>query len=231
MRILEANVDGLEVLSPRRYLHPARVLPKPAGAIPELFGVRASYETIHNLRIHEGRFLPKADDDASASVCVLGVNAKVNLLGYDLAVGKQVKVNDTWLQVVGVLAEQVSEGGSGGGRAIDRNNAIFIPANTFRYRFWDSSSFLKDDLDGVDLRLRDGVDSVAVAKVVTAILNSHPPQHRRLQRHHPRRAARAAEADADHLHLRDGGDRGHLAAGWRHRDHEHRAGDGDGAHA
>ncbi len=172
VRILEANVDGLEVLSPRRYLHPARVLPKPAGAIPELFGVRASYETIHNLRIHEGRFLSKADDEASASVCVLGVNAKVNLLGYDLAAGKQIKVNDTWLQVVGVLAEQLSQSGSAGGRAIDRNNAIFIPANTFRYRFWDSSSFLKDDLDGVDLRLRDGVDSVAVSKVVTAILNN-----------------------------------------------------------
>jgi putative ABC transport system permease protein len=172
VRILEANVDGLEVLSPRRYLHPARVVPKPAGGIPELFGVRASYETIHNLRIHEGRFLSAADDDASASVCVLGVNAKVNLLGYDLAAGKHVKVNDTWLQVVGVLAEQISQSGSAGGRAIDRNNAIFIPANTFRYRFWDSSSFLKDDLDGVDLRLKDGVDSVAVSKVVTAILNN-----------------------------------------------------------
>jgi len=172
VRILEANVDGLEVLSPRRYLHPARVLPKPAGAIPELFGVRASYEAIHNLRVNEGRFLTTADDDTSASVCVLGVNAKVNLLGYDFAVGKHVKVNDTWLQVVGVLAEQVNEGGTGGGRAIDRNNAIFIPGNTFCYRFWDSSSFLKDDLDGVDLRLKDGVDSVTAAKVVTAILNS-----------------------------------------------------------
>jgi putative ABC transport system permease protein len=172
VRILEANVDGLEVLSPRRFLHPARVLPKPTGSIPELFGVRASYETIHNLRVHEGRFLSAADDDASSSVCVLGVNAKVNLLGYDLAAGKHIKVNDTWLQVVGVLADQINQAGSGGGRAIDRNNAIFIPANTFRYRFWDSSSFLKDDLDGVDLRLKDGVDSVAVAKVVTAILNS-----------------------------------------------------------
>ena len=74
--------------------------------------------------------------------------------------------------MVGVLAEQVNEGGTGGGRAIDRNNAIFIPGNTFRYRFWDSSSFLKDDLDGVDLRLKEGVDSVTAAKVVTAILNS-----------------------------------------------------------
>jgi hypothetical protein len=37
---------------------------------------------------------------------------------------------------------------------------------------WDSSSYLKDDLDGVDLRLKPGADSVAVAKIVTAILAS-----------------------------------------------------------
>src|SRR5258708_9403220 len=29
IRILEANLEGFEILSPRRSLHPARVLPKP----------------------------------------------------------------------------------------------------------------------------------------------------------------------------------------------------------
>ena len=172
VRILQANVDGLEVLSPRRYLHPSRVLPKPASTLPELFGVRAAYQTIHNLHANEGRFLTEEDDDSSAAVCVMGLAAKINLLGYNPAAGKYVKVNDTWLRVVGVLTDQVGESGTGGGRTIDRNNAIFIPINTFRYRFWDNSSFLKDELDGVDLRLKAGVDSVAVAKVVTAILNS-----------------------------------------------------------
>ena len=172
VRILEANVDGLEVLSPRRYLHPARVLPKPAGAVPALLGVRASYQLIHNLRVNDGRFLSTADDDASASVCVLGLHAKINLLGYSAAIGKHIKVNDSWIQVVGVLAEQIAESAAAGGRPIDRNNAIFIPINTFRYRFWDVSSFLRDEFDGVDLRLKPAADSLAVAKVVTAILNS-----------------------------------------------------------
>ena len=171
VRILESNLDDLETLSPRRFLHPARVLPKPAGAIPEMLGVRASYEVIHNLRSIEGRFLSAEDNDASASVCALGMNARIGLLGYGPAEGKFVKVNDTWLRVVGVLGEQVADSG-GGGRVIDRNNAIFIPINTFRYRFWDSSSFLKDELDGVDIRLKPAADSVAVAKIVTAILGS-----------------------------------------------------------
>ena len=172
VRVLESNIDGLEVLSTRRSLHPARVLPKPTGPIPELFGVRSSFEIIHNLRVDEGRFISPADDDASAPVCVLGALAKVNLLGYTSALGKFVKVNDCWLEVVGVLGEQLSEGASQGGRTTDLNSTIFVPLNTFKYRFWDTNSDMKDDLDGVDLRLKAGQDSVTTAKIVTAVLNS-----------------------------------------------------------
>ncbi|NWF82325.1 MAG: ABC transporter permease [Bryobacteraceae bacterium] len=173
-RILEANVRALEALSERRMLHPQRVLPKPAGSVPELYGVRESYARIHNLRLQAGRFLNRADDDASAAVCVLGQTAKINLLGYGIAIGRFIKVNDTWMQVVGVLAEQVSggEAAQSAGKTIDRNNAIFTPLNAFTYRFYDSSSFLKDELDGIDIRLKADADSVEVSKVVNAILNS-----------------------------------------------------------
>ena len=106
-------------------------------------------------------------------MCVLGEGAKVNMLGYDTAVGKFVKVNDTWLEVVGR-----SEGTAHGGVAEQRramqdvNNIIYVPANTFQYRFWDRSSNMRDDLDGIELRLRPDADSIEVAKVVTAVLNS-----------------------------------------------------------
>src|ERR1700677_3002652 len=43
VRVLEANIDSLEVLSPRRTLHPARVLPKPSQTVPNIFGVYESY--------------------------------------------------------------------------------------------------------------------------------------------------------------------------------------------
>jgi putative ABC transport system permease protein len=109
----------------------------------------------------------------SAPVCVLGQDAKVNLLGYGPAGGKFVKVNDTWLQVVGVLGEQIQAGAQNrGGQMENLNNIVYVPFNTFQYRFWDMSGYLKDELDGIDLRLKPGSDSIEVAKVVTAILNS-----------------------------------------------------------
>jgi putative ABC transport system permease protein len=175
VRILRANIESMETISPRRTLHPARVLPKPSRDIPELFGVQPSYAAIHSLRLAEGRFFDDQDNESAAAVCVLGESAKVSLLGYAPAIGKYVKVNDTWMEVVGVLHEQLMAGSqSSGGSMQDINNIIYIPLNTIQYRFWDEGDNLKDELDGIELRLRADADSIEVAKVVTAVLaNTH----------------------------------------------------------
>jgi putative ABC transport system permease protein len=173
VRILKANIDAIEMVSPRKTLHPAGVLPKPSLDLPELYGVAPTYSTIHSLRLAEGRFFDEGDDAASASVCVLGGTAKISLLGYGSAVGKFIKVNQNWLEVVGVLQEQLVSGSQNIGAAMqDLNNIVFIPFSTFEFRFWDPSSYLKDELDGVELRLRADADSIEVAKIVTGVLNS-----------------------------------------------------------
>ena len=173
VRVLRANIENLDMLSARRNLHPARVLPKPSRDVPELLGVEPSYAAIHALQLASGVFFNSADNAASAPVCVLGESAKISLLGFGPAVGSFVKVNDTWLRVMGVLSGQIASGAQNtGGKMQDVNNVIYIPLNTFQYRFWDQSSFMKDDLDGIDLRLKSGADSISVAQIVTAVLNS-----------------------------------------------------------
>ena len=173
VRVLRANIEAIERSSARRTLHPSAVLPKPPRDLPELFGVEPSYAAIHSLQFAEGAFFDEADNERSAQVCVLGESAKVNLLGYDPAVGKFIRVNDTWLQVVGVLREQLMAGAqNSGGAMADVNNIVYVPLNAFQYRFWDRGGSLKDELDGVELQLKEGSDSVEVAKIVTAILNS-----------------------------------------------------------
>ncbi len=170
VRILTANVTSLELISARRSLHPMRVFPKPPQNLPELYGVRPSYAAIHNWKLAEGTaFTPDQDQD-SAAVAVLGEQAKVALLGYGPGLGKFVKVNDTWLKVIGVLQEQVSSGA--GSQAQDPNQVIYIPLNTFQYRFFDMGGSFKDELDGIDLRLKPGSNSATSARVVNAILNS-----------------------------------------------------------
>jgi putative ABC transport system permease protein len=142
--------------------------------MPGLFGVRPAYEGIHHLVPAEGGFFTEDQDRRSEAVCVLGETAKVGLLGYEPAVGKFVKVNDTWLEVVGVLERRIGAGGRGtAGGMEDPNNRIYIPLNTFQYRFYDyANAVLKDELDGIDIQLSETADSVQIARVVTAILDS-----------------------------------------------------------
>src|SRR5689334_9005550 len=172
-RAISENVPGIEASTPRKRFKPLKILPKTAQEQPLLIGVTPEYLRINSLRLVEGRFYTDEEDTDSAPVCVLGETAKVNLLGYDPAVGKYIKVNDTWLEVVGVLREQIMAGSqSSGGGMQDINNIVYIPLNSIQYRFWDQSANLRDELDGIELRLKPDADSIEVAKVVTAVLNS-----------------------------------------------------------
>jgi putative ABC transport system permease protein len=170
IRILSTNVDSMEAISGRKSLHPTQVLPRPSEAMPDLYGVAPSYQKIHDWRFSEGESFNESSAAASQAVCVLGESAKVSLFGYTPAVGKYLKVNDTWLRVVGVLKTIVSSGQ--GTQAANPNQLIYIPLQTFQYRFFDQGNYLKDDFDGVDVRLKEGADSASTARVVTAILNS-----------------------------------------------------------
>jgi putative ABC transport system permease protein len=171
-RILRTNIDAIQSMSVRKTMRPAALLPKPQSP-PEVYGVEAAYSTIHSLRLAEGAFFDNRANETSAAVAVLGETAKVNLLGYEPALGKFVKVDGTWLEVIGVLEEQIAQSPRRESSATpDVNNVIYIPINTFEYRFQDPGAGLKDELAGVDLQVKAGEDSIEVAKVVTAVLDS-----------------------------------------------------------
>jgi len=171
-RILRTNIDAIEALSVRKTMRPVNLLPKPSEDPPEMYGVNAAYGGIHSLAFAEGGFFDSWANETSAAVAVLGETAKVGLLGYEPALGKFVKVDGVWLEVIGVLEAQLAENPRQEGGATDVNNIIYVPVNTFEYRFLDPGQGLKDELAGIELQLAEGADSIEVAKVVTAVLDS-----------------------------------------------------------
>jgi len=172
-RAIAENVQGIEALTPRKRFKPQKVLPKTAAEPPLLIGVEPNYVIINSLKVVEGRFFNDEDNAKSAPVCVLGETAKVNLLGYEPAVGKYVKINDTWLQVIGVLAQQATADTEVEGLEVtNRNNLVIAPLNTVMRRFEDNNSYLKDEIDGIYIKVTSGTDSVETANVVNAILTA-----------------------------------------------------------
>ena len=170
-RAIVENVQGIQESTPRKRFKPTKVLPKTTQDPPVLIGVLPNFQEINSLKMVEGRFFNDEDNLTSAPVCVLGESTKVNLLGYERAVGKYIKINNTWLQVIGVMEHAATADTEVEGvEVLNRNNMAIAPLNTVLRRFEDSNSYLKDEIDGIYIKVRTGVDSVETSKVVGAIL-------------------------------------------------------------
>jgi len=172
-RAISENVQGLDTATPRKRFKPQKVLPKTTQEPPLLIGVLPNFTSINSLKMLAGRFFTEEENQRSAPVCVLGDAAKVNLLGFDDAIGKYVKINEAWLQVIGVLTPQATGDSEVEGlQALDRNNLVIAPFNTVMRRFEDNNSYLKDEIDGIYLKVAPAVDSIETASVVRAILTA-----------------------------------------------------------
>ena len=170
-RALRENTPNVEAMSPRKRFLPTSVLPRSDQELPTLIGVLPSYTDIYSVALLEGQFFTEDQNLRSEPVCVLGERVKINLLGYGPAIGKYVKINSVWLRVVGVMAPQASaEAKIEGLSSDDQNNLVVAPLNTVMRRFDDTNSYLKDEVDGVFIRVESDADPIETAEVVRAIL-------------------------------------------------------------
>src|SRR5437868_5481345 len=90
-RAISENVQGLQAITPRKKFKPQKLLPKTNAEPPLLVGVLPNFMEINSLKLTEGgRFFNDDENRDSTPVCVLGEGAKVSLLGYGDALGKDI---------------------------------------------------------------------------------------------------------------------------------------------
>ena len=172
-RAIAANTPNIASQSERKTFQPTSLLPTMDGDLPTVIGVQPNYTDIYSLHLLEGRFFTEDEQARSSPVCVLGERAKISILGYGNAVGSYIKVNEVWLHVIGVAAPQATaESEVEGLEADDRSNVIFAPLNSVMRRFEDNNSYLKDEIDGIFLRVSSGADPIETSQIVRAILNT-----------------------------------------------------------
>ena len=172
-RAIMANTPNIASLSERKTFDPTSLLPSMDGDLPTLIGVQPNYTDIYSMSLIEGRFFTPEEHARSAPVCVLGERAKISILGYGNAVGKYVKVNEVWLHVIGVTAPQATaESEVEGLETDDRSNVILAPLNSVMRRFEDNNSYLKDEIDGIYIRVESEADPIETSQIVRAILNT-----------------------------------------------------------
>ncbi len=185
-------VPGVELVAPRIRVDPYKVLSatgKSDGAAA--YGVDPRHRELAHLAMGEGRFLDEMDDATHAQVAVVGSAVRRDLFGYGAALGQLVKVNDVWLEVVGVLADDtaISPGTAGAPAAPGGGNAagaagasgaegaasagtsreIYLPVSTAERKFEHPA--LGSPLDEIVVRLKPGVSGGEASASIRELLD------------------------------------------------------------
>ena len=101
-----------------------------------VLGVTSLYPGITNLEVVEGGFFLPIDETDAAQVCVLGMTARRKLFGLNDTVGQQIKINQEWFTVLGILDDQMTEKEEFQGVKLENpNNDIYIPLQTLLFKF------------------------------------------------------------------------------------------------
>jgi putative ABC transport system permease protein len=173
LRAIRAAVPALEAVSARKRFAPNRVIPKPAGETPVVYGVEPAYQQIAGLRVVAGRFFSDEEAGTARPVAVLGEGARTRLFGPADPIGQFIKVNEQWFAVIGVSAPQaMARGEVAGLPAQDRNNLIYVSTTAATLRLEDNYSQFRDEIDGAYLRLRSPDDVTAAAAIVRGVLDA-----------------------------------------------------------
>src|SRR5581483_1882335 len=91
------------------------------GTTPDFFRIRKFVVT-------EGRDMSDEDERTGALVCILGPTVQTALFGSDHAVGKEIRIHNLPMRVIGILEPRGSMLG------MDADDIVYVPYNTFARR-------------------------------------------------------------------------------------------------
>jgi putative ABC transport system permease protein len=113
----------------------------------KLIGVSPAFFNVSNINIEKGNIFTNYQINNAMPVCVIGKKVEKKLFTGESALGKQIKVKDVWLQVVGVIEEKLISDKAQEDLGIrDLNQDIYIPIKTFLVRYRDRK-IITDNLE------------------------------------------------------------------------------------
>jgi putative ABC transport system permease protein len=166
---IEDAVPGVELVAGRLEIEPYKVLSATAKTKAKVYGVSFRQAEISRLRLSQGRFFDALDERDHAQVCVIGPGVRRELFGYGAALGSDLKVNDVWLTVVGVLQDEGSASAFEGVQLGTTAREIYVPVTTASRKF--DRPPLKAPLDELIVRLTPAAEPRKTAAVVQELVD------------------------------------------------------------
>ena len=146
MRVFPAEVRYLERMDSKARL---------VATIPD-------YQEVNQLKLADGRFLSDDDETQMQNHCVLGAGVADKLFPFEDAMGRSVVIKGYDYRVIGVCADRMPTGGSGGSQAAeDYNHDVYLPLSTTRGRIGETVTFRQSG--------SRAAEKVAVSQVVLTV--------------------------------------------------------------
>jgi putative ABC transport system permease protein len=169
VRALRESLPSLEAVSEEKKIKSWSLFSREAFSTAEVLAVTPSYFELASLRLAAGRAITAADDERFAQVAVLGAQAARELFPHSEPIGRKIKVNHLWLEVVGVLADRdLSREEFQGVRLGGDRNRVFLPLETANKRLRFEP--LESELDAIRLRLAEEASPERSAGTVNHLL-------------------------------------------------------------
>jgi putative ABC transport system permease protein len=164
-------VPGVELAAPKVDIEPYTILASGGASLDDarVHGVGEGHAALVSLEISEGRFLDAIDVRDHAQVAVIGDAVRRDLFGSGAALGRYLKVNDVWLEVIGVLEPSGGEVDSFQGVQIgSAARAVYLPVST-ALRKLDRDP-LDSPLAEIIVRLEENRDARLAGEAIASLL-------------------------------------------------------------
>ena len=138
-----------------------------------IIGITPSFVNILNYSAETGIFINEDHYSRHLKVCVLGAAIASEIFPFENPVGKNIKIDDHWLEVVGVMnnkslfTETIGELASR-----DLNKDIYLPLTTFNKRFIRENE-LESEIKQITVKVSDSNKLVEIAGIIRHLLNRH----------------------------------------------------------
>ncbi|MFA9388667.1 MAG: ABC transporter permease [Prolixibacteraceae bacterium] len=138
-----------------------------------VIGITPTFIEILNYQTGKGVFINSDHYDRKLKVCVLGAGIEKTLFKNEDPLGKMVKIDDQWLEVVGVMKSKALFTETVGELASrDLNNDIYVPLTTFHKRF-EPDNQLESPIKQITIKVKNSEQLLETASLVRSILTRH----------------------------------------------------------
>jgi len=161
-------VPGVEFAAPRIEIAAYKAVAAGARTVAQVRGVDEHHRQVEPLALAEGRFVDAADQLHHAQVCVLGAAVRRELFGAGPALGQDVKLDDTWFEVIGVLAPDPEAAAAQGVAVASTDHEVDVPFTAALVKL-DRSPF-DPPLGEIVVRLQPGASAAAAGMMIGALL-------------------------------------------------------------